>query len=243
MKTLSAAEIIALIRDSPEGTTLPYWRLRRDASVAELINVLRTDLPDPDVRYVVIVVLGFRRAKRSVPLLIEALDDPDRGVRDATADALGKIRDPRAGEALMRRLTVEEVPQLRHWLVASLGGVGFRPAIPALTRLLADADPVVRGFAARSLGLLLAAEALPAIEDALSRETDGFAVRQMEQSLRWFDSPEGVPKGARWLGVLRRRAGRRWTLAGAGVLPDRRSAVARGVAHRYVRPIPGSILH
>jgi HEAT repeat protein len=190
MKTLTETDIVDLIRHPTDHSAATYARLRRDAPVSALVAVLRTRRADPSVRRVVVDVLGYRRARSAVPLLIEALDDNDPSVRDAAADALGKIGDRRAGEALMRRLTVESDRSLRHWLVASLGGVGYQPAVPALLRLLSDPDSVVRHMAARSLGLLRAVEARAAIEEALAREVDSYPRRQMEQTLEWLNSPE-----------------------------------------------------
>jgi epoxyqueuosine reductase len=71
---------------------------------------------------------------------------------------------------------------LRNVAVA-LGNLRSAEAIPALSSALADHDPLVRGHAAWALGRIGTAEAREALVEALGRETDGEAKKEMEQAL------------------------------------------------------------
>ena len=54
------------------------------------------------------IVLGNRGDKRAVPVLIDALNDPEPMIRGAAAWALGKLGGQQAATALQSRVTIEE---------------------------------------------------------------------------------------------------------------------------------------
>jgi HEAT repeat protein len=111
---------------------------------------------------------------------------PALGVRSAAADALGKIRDARAGNALLRRFDLETDIGVKRMLAAVLGAVGHRPAIQLLVALLSSDDRSMRGSAAWALGNLRAEEAIAPLEESLTQETESYAIERMTQALEWI---------------------------------------------------------
>ena len=70
-----------------------------DKRVERLIRILRTD-PSYKIRIQVAASLGQLRARKGVPVLIQALNDRHQTVRGVAAAALGKIGDVRALDPL-----------------------------------------------------------------------------------------------------------------------------------------------
>ena len=149
-----------------------------------LIEALRL-ADDERSRTVLCDVLGFRHASKAVDALIAVLDDPSSSVRSSAADALAKIGDGRAGPALMARFELPEPAiTVRRMLLAALGAVGYRPAIPTLIQWLGNPDPSQRGSAAWSLGNMRAIEAIPALEEAFHRERQKYPRERILEALR-----------------------------------------------------------
>jgi len=93
--------------------------------------------PDDTVRHAALTVLANHGAKEHAPLLIKALNDPDPGVRAAMAKGLGRLKDPRAIEALVNLLATGQD-----------GQPNYRPpresaALEALARIGGAAEPAV----------------------------------------------------------------------------------------------------
>lgn len=103
---------------------------------------------------------------RGVPPLVACLGDPDTGLRDAAAYALGEIglavRKYRteawtdAGPALLKALSDDKDPRVRRSAAYALGGFGEAAvsARGALQQALQDNQPMVRQNAAWALGQL-----------------------------------------------------------------------------------------
>jgi HEAT repeat protein len=159
-------------------------RLREAEPAAVLIEALQLAADDRR-RMILCDVLGYRHEREAVAALVACLADPSTRVRSSAADALAKIGDPRAGDALLARFELPD-PDLgvRRMLLAALGAVGHRPAIPRLIQWLSNPDPDQRGSAAWSLGALLADEALPALEAALAVETEWYPTDRMREAVR-----------------------------------------------------------
>lgn len=136
-------------------------------------------------RAVLCDALGFRREKGAVDHLVACLEDASPSVRSSAADALAKIRDPAAGEALMKRFEMPD-PDLgvRRMLLSALGAVGHREAIPLLIQWLGNPDPSQRGAAAWSLGEMRAEEALTALEEALAVERIAYPKDRIAAAIR-----------------------------------------------------------
>ena len=71
---------------------------------------------------------------------------------------------------------------LRNAAVA-LGNRGDPAVMPALTRALGDAEPLIRGHAAWALGRIGSGEARQALEQALHSEPDGWVREELRQAL------------------------------------------------------------
>jgi HEAT repeat protein len=128
-------------------------------------------------------VIGERNIQAAVPVLLKHLTHPYADMRYSAADALGKIGDPQVGEALFTRFTGGETdPGVRQMLAAALGGVGYRPAIPALIATLhtpGSETTMLRRMATEALRTLKAVEALPALEQAWAQERNAYTKDRM----------------------------------------------------------------
>ena len=166
-----------------EGASAIDW-LRHKVEAKTLLDAL--DAASTDLARIILCdVLGWRHEHCAVLRLIALLDHESSKVRSAAADALAKIGDPRAGEALLRRLQLPD-PNIgvRRMLLAALGAVNCHEAIPLLTQFLQNPDPSQRGSAAWSLGAMRAAEALPALEHALHYERSWYPKERMTEAIK-----------------------------------------------------------
>jgi CubicO group peptidase (beta-lactamase class C family) len=104
----------------------------------------------------------------AVPGLIKALGDPQAGVREAAALALGKI-GPAAADAIpaLVRALADNDPYVAGRASAALGKIG-PAAVPPLTRALDDSNASVRFSTAIALSNIPGVAPLPALRHALS---------------------------------------------------------------------------
>ena len=93
--------------------------------------------PVPEVRREAARALGVPGDPDSVASLVAALEDPNDGVRRVATLALGRIREPRAADALLRVLSSQ--PELWQEASAALATAADRNLLPRLVELL-DAD-------------------------------------------------------------------------------------------------------
>ncbi len=148
-------------------------------AVPELIEMLRDRAGQPyRVRHRPAEILGSIGAA-AVPPLVEMLNDPDCSVRIAAAQAL-EMAGPAATDAMptlvkLLRNQGAAVELTRDQGAAfharALGRIG-PPALSALSQMLGDADPRVRGWAAVGLEAMGrdAKPAIPALTNVLSDE-------------------------------------------------------------------------
>jgi HEAT repeat protein len=196
MDKLTAKKVIQLL-ELPTDTYISITdHISDNAPVAELIAALQ-ERSTPRIRHILCYMLGDRREKAAVPILIKCLKDRSPSVRATAADSLGKIGDPRAGEALFERFVgAEKSMGARHMLASALGAVGYEPAIPLLIQALEDSNGTLRGCAAWSLGVLHAQEAKDALERALAREAgsnadSAYAANRMREAIKIIGKPKG----------------------------------------------------
>lgn len=175
-----AEEVLERIARREPGLQ-PYLQELPSALVIEALRVASEE----HARIVLCDALGFRHEGGAVAELVSCLDDESARVRSAAADALAKVRDPAAGPSLLVRFELPD-PDLgvRRMLLAALGAVGHRPAIPLLIRWLGNPDPSQRGAAAWSLGAMRAREALAALEAALASERLPYPKERMTEAVR-----------------------------------------------------------
>ena len=109
----------------------------------------------PQIREQAAHSLGFRGQAEAVqPLLGRlALPEPDRGVRQAIYEALGRLGAPEALPALSRCLTKESAAPTRAHCIEALGGLRSREALGIILATLArTTDALVRDHAIDALG-------------------------------------------------------------------------------------------
>ena len=125
--------------------------------------------PYPSVRVQTVHQLSSRPNPRRLKPLIALLTDTDAGVRQAAAEALGKLGDPRAVQPLIAALTDTNA----RVVARALGELGDRRAVQPLIALLTDthAGVGVRQEAAEALGKLGDPRAVQPLAAALT-DTD-----------------------------------------------------------------------
>jgi HEAT repeat protein len=140
---------------------------------------------NPGLRAYICYRVGRRGLHAALPMLVHALNDPDRGVRAEAADALKRIGDRSTGYDLFKRLKVEEDPEVRFWLLVGLGRTQYASALPALADALADANRGSRYQVARALAHIGDKAALPALRQAYAEEPEGdYSHYSLKESLR-----------------------------------------------------------
>lgn len=157
--------------------------LERSAPIGLIVGALDTSA-DPVITAALCDLAGRRADRAAVPPLLAQLDHPAAAVRSAAAEALGRIGDPSAGEAIFTRwILPDPALTVRRTLVVTLGALRHTPALPMLMTYLGSPDPSMRGNTAWSLGSMGDPRAIPALEDALSRERQSFPRKRMRAAL------------------------------------------------------------
>ncbi|TAJ43675.1 HEAT repeat domain-containing protein [Methanofollis fontis] len=138
-------------------------------------------LRDPDMGVRSAAAQALARiGTQALTVLIPTLRDPDWRIRYRAAEALGEIGDPRAVSPLIRSLS-DEKDHVRYMSAKALGQIGDPAAIDALSRTLHDQNPPARKAAALALGRIGGAEA--ALEAALESEPSGSVRRGIRDAL------------------------------------------------------------
>ena len=165
-----------------------WWKPRRVQAAYELSKILVADpkaldeepgarqevrrlfreAQDPEMRQYLALVLGRTHDAGAVPLLVEALKDPDDKTRIYVLWALGALGDRQARGALEATLADPD-PGLRKTAAFALGELADRAAVPRLTESLDDAVADVRWNAALSLARLGSDAGLPVLETMADR--------------------------------------------------------------------------
>lgn len=175
-------ELITLM-DTVDSCEPMAFAIEQRARINDLVAAYRLSGDNHTRRGHICYLLGYRQAKSTVGLLIEALDDESAYVRDQAADALGKIASPEAGPAIFERLLRADPRDSLPWLASAAAACGYRPVIPMLIEGLADGDDVMRGAAAWGLGRLKVVEAEDPLRKALETETDNFSRQEMREAI------------------------------------------------------------
>jgi HEAT repeat protein len=140
------------------------------AGAVPVLEVLLKAPGDPEPRWRAADVLGQigPPARPAGPALIAALADPDPLVPPVAAKALAKLAPdvPGAVPAL-----VKTFPAVESVRAVAAYKQGAAEAVPALRRLLAHPDPMIRRNAARSLGRI-GPPSLPAVPDLVALLSD-----------------------------------------------------------------------
>lgn len=125
---------------------------QNDAAIADaLVSTLdaRSATSAP-VREMTAWALGMVSPAKAPAALLALLRDSDVTVRKTAAWAVHAIEDERAVPALVDAMRSETDPNAQFAMVRALASLGDA-AVPALTKLLDDKNPAIRGAAVRSL--------------------------------------------------------------------------------------------
>jgi HEAT repeat protein len=103
----------------------------------EVVGALELRLQDeePVLRRRAAYSLGVLSAKDAVGTLAAALYDPSKDVRLEAVEALGKIGNDAAGEALRGALESSVTPEMTALIIDALGRMQYKPAAPALVAI------------------------------------------------------------------------------------------------------------
>jgi hypothetical protein len=126
-------------------------KLKRDGDIPYLIRLLGST--DPTVQWHAAEALGDC-GEKAVPLLVLALKSHSVPVRLGAIEALGTIRDFRAGAPIITVLNSDTSLEVRWAAVLALGEIGLPDALPILISLLRDPDRYLRYGAATALDRL-----------------------------------------------------------------------------------------
>ena len=135
--------------------------------------------------------LGYFSGPEAVGPLAGLLSHPDETVRAVAARALARIGTQEAAEALARTLNdTSELTRLR--MAENLERIG-ELAVNPLVEVLGGGDSRARVFAARILGNLRAAEAGPALREAMLRGETTDVRAQAALAVGKIGNPDDVP--------------------------------------------------
>jgi hypothetical protein len=138
----------------------------------KLAELLQHD--DDRVRKAAVSALSKMTGAGAVKGLAASLDDDGPGVRMRAAAALGNSKTPAASNALIKHLEREDVPEVQHACLASLGKIASGDAIRFLTkaaqpesRLFKKKATAYRVAAVRALGEARTPAAMGALQNLL----------------------------------------------------------------------------
>ncbi|ACL16064.1 PBS lyase HEAT domain protein repeat-containing protein [Methanosphaerula palustris E1-9c] len=122
--------------------------------------------PDPHIRQYAAHLLGGTGEERALPNLLQALHDPEKGVRNLAMQALVNLGTP-AVDPLLDLLS-DHHWVIRYRAVEALGLIGDPRAVRPLVHLLSDEKDHVRYMAAKGLGRIGGPEEISSLIHALS---------------------------------------------------------------------------
>jgi HEAT repeat protein len=134
----------------------------------EEVRRLFSDSDDAEMQRYLALIMGYTQDPAALPILEEALADPDSETRIYALWALGTLGDPGAVPALSRALQDPD-PGIRKTAAFSLGELGLAAGIDPLMPLLEDGVADVRWNAALSLSRLGSYAGVPVLEQMLDR--------------------------------------------------------------------------
>lgn len=126
--------------------------------------------PDPYIRRYSVLLLGSEQDPNNIDILVKALSDRDKGVREQAAKALGDLGEPAVPRLTM--LNNHTDWRVRYRAAEALGMIHEPDSISALLQFLGDEKDHVRYMAAKSLGKLRAIEAVEPLIRSLKDENE-----------------------------------------------------------------------
>ena len=160
--------------------------LLRSSSDAELLWKFQT--ADPELQGPIASELGRRKCKEAVPSLRARLSAADARMREAAAEALGRIGDPSAGDDLLALFEDYTQPEaVRDTCAFALGHMRFERAMNALVSALTDSSRTVRICAAAALAAIRRGEAREDLELISLVEQDSEVREAMKRAAASLD--------------------------------------------------------
>jgi HEAT repeat protein len=160
--------------------------LNEDPAARAELRRLFQEAEDEEMRQYLALVLGRIGDRESLPLLVDALDDPDDKTRIYALWALGTLGDASARTAIEKALASPD-PGIRKTAAFALGELGDRAAAPALERLLDDPVADVRWNAALGLARFGSDAGVPVLETMADRrllsQVPGITREQQEDAM------------------------------------------------------------
>jgi HEAT repeat protein len=151
--------------------------------VTKLLTASVLSDEDPLVRKHAVYLIGIARNPDCIPILIQSLKDPEKGVRSQATQALAMMGEP----AVKDLLAILNDPdwKVRYRTAEALGMIGDDKAASPLIELLSDKKDHVRYMAAKSLSILGNPDAREALqrcqmdENAYVRKMASFALLRL----------------------------------------------------------------
>jgi aminopeptidase N len=176
----------------------------------------------------------------AVAALGSALDtDNAWGLRDITADALGKIGNAAAGKQLLDALEANQQPFVRNHIVAALGSIKDEPKIAAKLFAIVrdDGSYRARANALQSLGKLKAADALPVLTAAVNQDSpDDFLRNAALRSLGFLGDDKAAPLLREWAAPGKAIETREAAIASLGRLEKGNKEITAQIAGYLAEP-------
>jgi len=159
---------------------------------------------DMEIRQMAVYALGNTRSDRALPLLKEALKDPQ--LASAAWQAIANLQTDAAKRFLLSqaRRFGQERPSPPYHLVIALGAAQIQEAKPLLMQWLRSSDPRVQESAIFAIGMLRVREAVPTLIPLLNSSDVGVAAAAAN-ALGLLGDPQAVPALCQ---VVMRGAGR-----------------------------------
>ncbi|MEI7813989.1 MAG: HEAT repeat domain-containing protein [Coriobacteriia bacterium] len=173
------AEVLLDAYVSGPDTTRDLLRPVLRAMSEPLLGVARARLraEEPTRAIAIVRTLAMLGDRRVVPVMGQALNHLDEGVRFAAISALADIPEPEAANALVRALGHSE-PQTQRFAVREIGRVKAAPAIHQLTRALEDLNVIQRTHETKK-------EVIRALERIGTPEAEHALHRTADRPLAW----------------------------------------------------------
>lgn len=178
----TAQEVLEVLQAPEAIAGAASTLLRKQASIDALLEAASITTSDTE-RERICYVLGLRRSKRALGVLIRFLDSESVNLRSIAADSLAKIGDPKAGPALLKHYVNETALPVKRMYAIALGAVNNYEAIPFLLKDLTGQDASLRGSIAWSLGRVGDRAVAARLEQALLHEPAGYARDRIQEAV------------------------------------------------------------
>jgi HEAT repeat protein len=139
------------------------------AGMEKMFDSLQND-PDPHIRRYIAYLLGKNGDPRVIPLLVTALSDPDKGVREQSALALSDIG--KAAIEPLKKAMEDPKWETRYRAVEALGKIADQEVVTPLIQALKDSQNHVRYMAAKGLQELQVSQSIDPLIALLSDENE-----------------------------------------------------------------------